>query len=118
MTSQQPADGRSPRRKRIEAMLSEDPDDTFLRYSLALAMEADGELDGCLDILESLGRGSPPYLPALQMAGQFLAKRGRLAAARQALREGIEEGRRQGKAHAVAEMAELLASLGAAGESD
>lgn len=118
MALQQPAGGGSPRRKRLEAMLAEDPDDTFLRYSLALMMEADGELDGCLEILESLGRGSPPYVPALQMAGQFLAKQGRIAAARQALREGIEEGRRQGKAHAVAEMAELLASLGSAGDDD
>jgi hypothetical protein len=32
----------NPRRQRIETMLAEDPGDVFLRYSLALAMDSDG----------------------------------------------------------------------------
>ena len=30
------------RRQKIEAMLQDEPDDVFLRYSLALRMEAEG----------------------------------------------------------------------------
>lgn len=100
------------RRERIEAMLRDDPDDTFLRYSLALEMESAGDWEPCLEILEALGRGSTPYVPALQMAGQFLAARGRVEDARRALREGIEAARSQGNLHAAGEMADLLMSLG------
>ncbi|MFM1904138.1 MAG: hypothetical protein RLZZ440_2038 [Planctomycetota bacterium] len=100
------------RREKIEALLRDDPGDVFLRYSLALEMESAGEWEGCLEILEALGRGAPPYVPALQMAGQFLAARGRVEEAQAALREGIEAARAQGNAHAAAEMADLLMSLG------
>lgn len=100
------------RREKIEALLRDDPGDVFLRYSLALELESAGEWEACLEILEDLGRGAPPYVPALQMAGQFLAARDRIEDARRALREGIEAAREQGNAHAAREMAELLMSLG------
>jgi tetratricopeptide (TPR) repeat protein len=100
------------RREKIEALLRDDPEDVFLRYSLALEMEAAGEWEPCLEILEDLARGTPPYVPALQMAGQFLAARGRAEEARRALREGIDEAREQGNTHAAGEMSELLMSLG------
>jgi len=100
------------RREKIEALLRDDPGDVFLRYSLALEMESGGEWEACLEILEDLGRGSPPYVPALQMAGQFLVARGRTEEGRAALREGIEAARSQGNAHAAGEMSELLMSLG------
>ncbi len=93
-------------------MLRDDPDDLFLRYSLALELEGGGEHEPALEMLEALGRESPPYVPALQMAGQFLAARGLVDDARRALREGIEAARSQGNTHAAGEMAELLMSLG------
>ena len=107
----------STRREKIEAMLKDEPDDVFLRYSLALELASEDAVEPSLDILESLARGSQPYVPAFQMAGQQLVRHGRIEEARRALREGIEEARRQGNSHAAGEMAELLASLGAAGES-
>ena len=100
------------RREKIEALLREDPDDVFLRYSLALEMEATGEWEAGIEILESLARGTPPYVPAFQMAAQHLVARNHVDDARRILREGIDEARRQGKAHAAGEMAELLMSLG------
>jgi hypothetical protein len=104
------------RRQKIESMLKEEPDDVFLRYSLALEMEAAGEWESGLEILESLARGTPPYVPAFQMAGQQLIQRERFEDARRSLREGIEEARRQGNTHAAGEMSELLMQLGEAGE--
>ena len=106
----------SPRRQKIEALLADDPDDVFLRYSLALELENEGEWEAGLDILETLARGTPPYVPALQMAAQHLVKHQRPDEARACLREGIEAARGQGLSHAAAEMAELLMSLGAGGE--
>lgn len=104
------------RREKIEALLRNDPDDVFLRYSLALEMEAGGEWEAGLEILETLARGVPPYVPAFQMAAQHLVARARIEEARSTLREGIEEARKQGKTHAAGEMSELLMSLGEAGE--
>lgn len=102
------------RRAKIEALLAEDPDDVFLRYSLALELESEGAWEAGLEILEALARATPPYVPALHMAARHLVKRGRLEEARRALREGIEAARAQGESHAAAEMAELLQSLGTA----
>jgi len=100
------------RREKIEALLRDEPDDVFLRYSLALEMEAAGEWEAGLEILEALARGMVPYVPAFQMAAQHLVARQRTEEARATLREGIEEARRQGKTHAAGEMSELLMSLG------
>lgn len=105
------------RRQKIEALLADDPQDTFLRYSLALEMEAAGEWEAGLDILEDLARGTTPYVPAFHMAAQHLLKRDRIDEARRALRDGIEAARCQGEAHAASEMAQLLMSLGEAGEA-
>ena len=104
------------RRMKIEAMLKDDPQDVFLRYSLALEMESGDEWEAGLEILEQLARETPPYVPAFHMAGQHLVKYGRIDDARRALREGIEAARAAGTSHAAAEMSELLMSLGEAGE--
>ncbi|NBW85901.1 MAG: hypothetical protein EBR23_03480 [Planctomycetia bacterium] len=106
------------RREKIEAMLRDDPGDIFLRYSLALEMEAAGEWQAGIDILEELARGTPPYVPAFHMAARHLVAHDRVDDARRALREGIEAARAQGEAHAAGEMSELLMSLGAAGSAE
>src|SRR6185295_4994240 len=100
------------RREKIEAMLADDPADVFLRYSLALELEKEGEHERSLAGLGGLMSDAPPYVPAFFMAAQQLVKLARVEEARTALRDGIEEARRQGNAHAAGEMAELLASLG------
>jgi predicted Zn-dependent protease len=106
------------RREKIETMLRDDPGDIFLRYSLALEMEAAGEWRAGIDILEELARGTPPYVPAFHMAARHLVAHDRVDDARRALREGIEAARAQGEAHAAGEMAELLMSLGEAGSAE
>ena len=103
-------------KSRIEAMLTEDPSDIFLRYSLAMEMAKEGEHDESLRRLRELADESPPYIPAFFMAGQQLAQQSRFEEARTVLREGIEQARTQGDLHAAGEMSELLATLGPAGE--
>lgn len=104
------------RREKIEAMLVEDPQDTFLRYSLAMELDKEGEHDASFVLFNELASESPPYVPAFFMAGQQFARLDRLVEAREVLRSGIEAARAQGDAHAAAEMSEFLVSLGAAGE--
>ncbi len=104
------------RREKIEAMLRDEPDDTFLRYGLALELRSAGEHDDSLRKLGELTRDQPPYVPAFFMAAQQLVDLERIDEARGLLRDGIDEARRQGDGHAAAEMSELLTSLGELGE--
>lgn len=104
------------RRQRIEAMLADDPQDAFLRYSLALELSKTGEHDRSLELLRGLTADDPPYVPAFFMGGQQLAQLGRVDEARAMLREGIEQARRSGDSHAAGEMSEFLTGLGSRGE--
>ena len=104
------------RREKIEAMLADDPRDTFLRYSLALELEKEGQHDSSLQKLSELTKETPAYVPAFFMAGQQLTKLQRIAEARDILRQGIEVARTQNDLHAAGEMSEFLASLGELGE--
>ena len=106
----------STRREKIEAMLVDDPSDTFLRYSLAMELDKESENDRSLILLEELTKDEKPYVPAFFMAGQQLVRLDRVSEARAFLRDGIEEARTQGDAHAAGEMSEFLASLGELGE--
>lgn len=100
------------RRERIEAMLQEDPADIFLRYSLALEWEKEGEFARSQQGLQGLMAGDPPYVPAFFMAAKFLAEHSEIESARAMLRQGIEVARSQGDQHAAGEMSEFLATLG------
>ena len=104
------------RREKIEAMLADEPGDTFLRYSLAMELPKEDRHDDGLRMLNELTQDDPPYIPAFFMAGQQLARLQRLSEAREVLRKGIEEARKQNDHHAAGEMSEFLASLGALGE--
>jgi thioredoxin-like negative regulator of GroEL len=104
------------RREKIEAMLLDEPGDTFLRYSLAMELDKEGAHDASLERLAELSRDDPPYVPAFFMAGQQLVRLNRVSEARSILCNGIEAARQQDDAHAASEMSEFLASLGGLGE--
>lgn len=105
------------RREKIQAMLADDPKDTFLRYSLAMEYRSEGNHDESLRGLGELTKDDPPYVPAFFMAAQQLVDLTRINEARTMLRNGIDEARQQSDSHAAAEMSELLASIGQLGES-
>ena len=103
------------RREKIEAMLADDPGDVFLRYSLAMELDKEGQHDASLVKFRELTTDEPPYVAAFFMAGQQLTRLGRITEARAVLRDGIEAARIQDDHHAAGEMSEFLASLGGAG---
>ncbi len=102
----------SSRREKIEAMLAGEPDDVFLRYSLAMELDKEGDHDASLAKFDELIAGDPPYVPAFFMSAQQLARLDRIGDARAKLRAGIEQARSQGDLHAAGEMGEMLSSLG------
>ena len=100
------------RREKIEAMLADDPGDSFLRYSLAIELDKEGAHDASLAKFAELTRDDPPFVPAFFMASQQLVRLGRAGEAREILRVGIEVATQQDDSHAAREMNEFLASLG------
>ena len=100
------------RREKIEAMLADDPADTFLRYSLAMELDKEGNHDASLGKFGELTRDDPPYVPAFFMSAQQLVRIGRADEAKALLRSGIDAATIQNDQHAAREMSEFLASLG------
>ena len=106
----------NPRRAQIETMLESEPRDLFLRYCLAVEMQADGEPESALAKFDELCREVPPHVAAFFRRAQLLVELERIEESRSVLREGIEIARSQGDLHAAGEMSELLADLGQWGE--
>jgi tetratricopeptide (TPR) repeat protein len=99
------------RREKIEAMLADDPSDVFLRYSLAMELDKEGDHDASLAKFAELRANDPPYVPAFFMSAQQLVRLGRLDEARSVLQVGIDDASKQGDHHAAGEMTEFLASF-------
>ena len=99
------------RREKIEAMLADEPNDKFLRYSLALELDKEGEIEKSLDMFRDLISDDPPYVPAYFMAAQQQARIANVDVAKSFLRDGIEQARSQGDLHAAGEMSEFLQNL-------
>jgi tetratricopeptide (TPR) repeat protein len=99
------------RREKIESMLAEDPRDSFLRYSLAMELDKEGNYDASFAKFTELTRDDPPYVAAFFMAGQQLARLGRTNEAREILNRGIEAAAKQGDSHAEREMSEFVTTL-------
>ena len=101
------------RKEKILAMLAEEPNDSFLKYSLALELRKEEDYQQSIGILRELAYDPQVnYVAAFFMAGQQLAELGQIEEARGFLRDGIEQARLQNNLHAAAEMAELLKELG------
>lgn len=100
------------RKEQIEEMLAIDPDDSFLRYGLAMEYASAGEDEESVRQLMDLVRRDAEYVPAYLQCGQALVRLGRDDEARDVLTNGITMATRKGDHHAAGEMSGLLASLG------
>jgi thioredoxin-like negative regulator of GroEL len=98
---------------KIQAMLRDEPRDSFLRYTLAMEYRKLDENEKSLALLTELANNEEPrYVAAFFMAAQQLVELDRIEEARTILRDGIEEARSQNNHHAAAEMSELLSEIG------
>lgn len=105
---------KSARMAQIEAMLIDDPEDTFLRYSLGMEHASAGDDATAVTVFRELIALKPDdreVVPAYHMCGQALNRLGREAEAAEVLRAGIAVARRVGDTHAAGEMDGLLATL-------
>ncbi len=61
------------RKQQIEEMLTEDPNDPFLRYGLAMEHVSEGQDEEAIRCFEGLLHVAPEYVPAYMQAGDSCA---------------------------------------------
>ena len=99
------------RREKLEAMLVESPNDTFLKYALALAYVSEGNPSEAQERLVALVQSDPHYVPTYFQLAQLHVSQGQTDRAKPVLARGIETARRAGDTHAEGEMRGLLEQL-------
>ncbi len=99
------------RREKLEAMLKESPDDSFLRYALAMEFRSAGDNEGALARFQELRELNPRHVASYFQSGQILAALTRTEEAKEMLRNGIRTAGEVGDHHAAGEMQALLADL-------
>jgi predicted Zn-dependent protease len=97
----------------LTEILTQNPNDAFARYGLAMEHVSHGHLDTGLAEFDQLIALNPDYVPAYQMSAQTLAKAGRTEEALARLHTGIAAANRTGNQHALAEMDALRDELAA-----
>lgn len=96
----------------LTEILTENPNDAFARYGLAMEYSNQGEVERALEEFRKLLGVHPDYTAGYFMAAQTLARANHLDDAREMLGDGIVSAKRTGNTHAQSEMEEMLAGLG------
>jgi len=96
----------------LSEVLSQNPNDAFARYGLAMAYAAEGRDADALAEFDRIIERTPDYVPAYQMSAQQLIKWLRTDDARARLEAGLAAAARTGNAHAASEMQAMLDDLG------
>jgi len=97
----------------LNDILTQNPDDAFARYGLAMEYSNQGDLDRALAEFSILLERHPDYTAGYFMAAQTLVRAQRNDEALTYLQNGIAAARRTGNLHAQSEMEAMLAELSA-----
>lgn len=95
----------------LSEILSQDPQNAFARYGLAMEYAGRDEVDAALAEFERLLADHPDYTAGYFMAAQTLEKAERTEEAKKQLVQGISSARRTGNQHALSEMQAMLEEL-------
>lgn len=88
----------------LKAMLAQDPNNTFVRYGLAMEYKNSGSLELAVEEFNGLLTVNPAYSAAYFHGGQALEGLGRLEDARSMYESGIEATTKNGDAHTRSEL--------------
>lgn len=95
----------------LNEILSQDPNNAFARYGLAMEFANSGQAERALEEFGRLIAAHPDYAAGYFMAAQTLTKAGRHEEARTMLEKGIAAAQRKGDSHAASEMQGMLDEL-------
>ena len=104
----------SDRRQMIEQMLAENPDDTFLRYSLGMELAVAGQHEEAIEQFRQVIAVEPGYLAAYVEAAKVCLQAGRRSEARDLFGEAMEVAGLQGENHVQDYIRQQLNALGGA----
>ena len=96
----------------LTEVLTQNPNDAFARYGLAMEYSNQGHVDRALEEFGKLLVAHPDYTAGYFMAAQTLARANRVEEAKTMLGDGIVSAKRTGNAHAQSEMEAMLTDLG------
>jgi len=96
----------------LNEILTQNPNDTFARYGLAMEYSKAGDVEHAMEEFGKLLSANPDYTAGYFMAAQTLDRAGRGDDAKKMLNDGIMAARRTGNAHALSEMQAMLEGLG------
>lgn len=88
----------------LKEMVERNPQDSFLRYGLAMEHRNAGDLEAAIGEFRALIAANPDYVAAYFHGGQTLERLGRVEEAGVLYRDGIEASHRTGDAHARSEL--------------
>ena len=95
----------------LNEILSQNPNDAFARYGLAMEYSKAGDVDRALEEFGTLLSTHPDYTAGYFMAAQTLVSANRAEEAKKMLVDGISSASRTGNSHAQSEMTALLDEL-------
>jgi len=95
----------------LNEILSQNPDDAFARYGLAMEYSKAGEVERALEEFGKLLSTHPDYTAGYFMAAQTLSNAGRTPEAIVRLKSGVSCAARTGNRHALSEMQGMLDEL-------
>jgi predicted Zn-dependent protease len=98
----------------LTEILSQNPDDAFARYGLAMEYSKSGEVEQALREFNALLAKHADYAAGYFMAAQTLSGAGRVGEATTMLKNGIAAAQRTGNDHAASEMNAMLEELSGA----
>jgi predicted Zn-dependent protease len=96
------------RREKLEAMLVDAPEDSFLHYALAMDDAGTGQVTLAIDRLRGIVTRDPKYIPTYFQLGKLLIDAGDDDAGKSVLESGIGVAEAAGDDHAADEMRGLL----------
>src|SRR3954447_12561964 len=95
----------------LKKMLEQSPQDSFLRYGLAMEHRNSGDLESAVAEFRNLIAANPDYVPAYFHGGQTLERLSRNDEAGALYGGGTEASLRTGDAHARGELEAALGML-------
>jgi Flp pilus assembly protein TadD len=102
----------STRLESLKNLVAQNPQDSFLRYGLAMEHRNSGDLESAMHEFQTLMESNPDYAATYFHAGQTLERLGREDEARAVYEHGIEVTTRKGDQHARSELQGALDMLG------
>ncbi len=100
-----------PKLEQLLEILKADPNDSFVRYGIAMEYAKQGNNAQAIATFNDLIQHDPKYVPAYFMGGRAYAQNDDVDGAKSLYRRGIVVAQQNGDSHAAGEIAEALAML-------